>query len=123
MSNVWENNIILIKANKLVHLVYRVSSRFPKSEIFGVTSQLRRATLSVVLNIIEGYSRFKPKTHIQFLEIAFGSLKETHYLIEFSSEEKYIDIKDKQILLDLCNEIEKMLYSKIKTMKSSFSEV
>ena len=117
MSNVWENNLILIKADKLAHLIYQTTKSFPTSELYGITSQLRRAALSVVLNIIEGYSRFKIKSHIQFLEIAFGSLKETHYLIEFSHKENYISDTREKSLTDLCNEVEKMLYAKIKTMR------
>ena len=119
MSNVWENNIILIKADLLAHRIYQVTREFPRYEIYGLTSQIRRASLSVVLSCIEGYSRFKPKTHVQFLEIAFGSLKETHYLAQFCFQEKYIDQVTHNELSDLCNEIEKMLYSKIRTLKRS----
>lgn len=56
MSNVWENNILLIKADKLAHEIYSATQRFPKSELYGLTSQIRRASVSVVLNMIEGYS-------------------------------------------------------------------
>jgi four helix bundle protein len=118
MNNVWDNNLILIKSNQLVHLIYKLTRTFPKSELFGVTSQIRRASLSVVLNMIEGYSRFKPKSHIQFLEISFGSLKETHYLLEFCFQEKLINGQDFHLGNSLCDEIEKMLYAKIKTLKA-----
>lgn|SRR3989304_4089868 len=117
MSNVWESNILLVKADQLAHLVFEVTRSFPRSELYGLVSQLRRAALSVPLNVIEGYSRFKVKTHIQFLEIAFGSLKETHYLIEFCHKERYIRANDHRKLLGLSEEVEKMLFAKIRTLK------
>ena len=118
MSNVWQNNLILEKADFFAHQIYSISKSFPKSEIYGLTSQIRRVSVSVVLNMIEGYSRFKHKSHIHFLEISFGSLKETHYLIDFRLQEGILSKKSASLLLELCNEIEKMLYSKIKTLKS-----
>lgn len=117
MSNVWENNILLVKADRLVHYVYRVARSFPSSERYGITSQICRASLSIVLNIIEGYSRFGQKEHIHFLEISFGSAKETHYLIEFCFKEKLIEKDDYEVLVGLINEVEKMLYSKLKTLR------
>ncbi len=117
--NVWETNTIIIKADKLAHAIYHVTKSLPKPELFGITSQVRRATLSVPLNLIEGYSRFKHKSHLQFLEIAFASLKETHYLIEFCQKEDLIELKAAEKLIGSCNEIEKMLYSKMHTMRSN----
>lgn len=118
MNDVWEKNLIIIKADELAHLVYKITRNFPKEEVYGITSQIRRAVLSVPLNLIEGYSRFKIKSHIQFLEIAFGSLKETHYLIDFSHKEQFLMVVNYQKMVDLCIEIEKMLYAKMRTMKS-----
>lgn len=118
MSNVWQNNIILEKADKLAHDLYTTSKAFPKSELYGITSQIRRSSLSVCLNVIEGYSRFKLGSHINFLEIAFGSLKETHYLVEFCYKENYFDREKYNKLVDQCDEVEKMLYTKIKTLKN-----
>ncbi len=117
MTNVWQKNIILIKADKLAHLIYSVTKNFPKQEQYGLTSQIRRSSVSVILNMIEGYSRFRDKSHIQFLEVSFGSLKETHYLVEFCTSEKLITQQDSKKLILLCDEVEKMLYSKIKTLK------
>src|SRR5438876_1053441 len=73
-----------------VHLVYQVTKSFPREELYGVTSQLRRATLSVILNYIEGYARMRPAVHKNFLEISFGSLQESRYLLGFSLKEKYL---------------------------------
>ena len=119
MSNVWNNNLILIKADELAHLVYKETKRFPQQEQYGLISQLRRASISVVVNMIEGHSRFRVKTHVTFLEISFGSLKETHYLIEFSYKEGFVSKRDFEFLDSLCDGIEKMLFTKIRTMKQT----
>ena len=62
------------KMDEYVHVVYKLTRKFPKEEIYGVTSQLRRAALSVILNYIEGYARGKNKAHKNFLEISFTFL-------------------------------------------------
>ena len=83
------------KADELARLIYDLSENFPKHEIFGITSQLRRAGLSVVLNIVEGHARSNKKEFHRFLAISLGSLAETEYLLDFSysrgliSEESY----------------------------------
>ncbi len=61
------------EARKLVKEIYIVSDLFPTSEKFGLTNQIRRASVSVVSNIAEGVSRFSPKEQIRFIEIAYGS--------------------------------------------------
>ncbi len=79
--------------DQLVTSVYVITRKFPKEEIFGLTSQLRRASLSIILNYIEGYGRIR-KTHLRnFLEMSYGSLKEVKYLLYFSHKMEYI--KDK----------------------------
>lgn len=76
--------------DEYVHAVYDYTKRSPKDEQFGVTSQLRRSSLSVVLNYIEGFARRQKKTFRHFLEISHGSLKESSYLVEFSYKRKYL---------------------------------
>lgn len=110
-------DIIVIKADKFAHDVYSVTKEFPREEIYGVTSQFRRASLSVVLNLIEGYARNRTKEHVHFLDIAYGSLKETKYLIYFCFIEKYL-AKDKyDKLMAEAEEIGKLIWVKMKTMK------
>lgn len=100
-----------------VHLIYKLSREFPKEEIYGVVSQLRRSALSVILNYIEGYARGKSKVHKNFLEISYGSLKESKYLLHFSLIEKYITKEDYQKALKLADEIGAMLWGIIRNLK------
>ena len=73
--------------------IYRVTIQFPKSEMYNITSQFRRAALSVVLNIVEGQARGSKVDMRRFLIISRASLAECAYLLEFSSELKYLDEK------------------------------
>lgn len=100
----------------LVTDVYKVTTTFPKEEIYGITSQLRRASLSIMLNYIEGYARLS-KAHLKnFLEISYGSLKETKYLLYFSKKMKYIDDTEYRKLSKLCEDVGKMLWGILRKM-------
>ncbi len=71
------------EAMALAETVYRMTKRFPKDELFGLTSQMRRASVSIPANIAEGYGREITGAYIQFLRVSQGSLKEleTHALL------------------------------------------
>lgn len=99
-----------------VHSVYRVTRAFPREEIYGVTSQLRRAALSVILNYIEGYARQRNAVLINFLQISYGSLKESRYLIEFSFKENYLSKNDRDQLISLADEIGAMLWKTLQRL-------
>ena len=114
-------SILLDKADYLAHLVYKYSKQFPAKELFGLTSQLRRAALSVPLNIIEGYGRYQSKEFRRFLEIAYGSLQETKYLLDFSVKEHYLAEKDYKKIFAVADEVGKMLWSSIKTIRGKKS--
>jgi four helix bundle protein len=66
-------------ADEVAVLIYRATRAFPKEEIYGLTSQMRRAAVSVPSNIVEGCARESQAEYLCFLEIAFGSLRELHY--------------------------------------------
>lgn len=66
-------------ADELAILIYNATKKFPKEEIYGLTSQMRRAAVSVPSNIVEGCARESQTEYLRFLEIAFGSLRELHY--------------------------------------------
>jgi four helix bundle protein len=78
-------------ANELAFLVYNVTQDFPKEEAYGITSQVRRAALSIPTNIVEGYSRKGDKELARFVNIGLGSLAETKYLLYFSNRLGYFE--------------------------------
>lgn len=102
--------------NQYVHKIYDYSKNFPKDEIFGLTSQLKRAALSVALNYIEGYARRKKLVFKNFIEISYGSLKESDYLTEFSYNRKYLTKDQHDELHNLADEIAKMLWGILKKL-------
>ena len=108
------------RAHKLTLALYRVTEEFPDSELYRITSQIRRSSLSVPTNISEGCSRVSKKEFARFLEISFGSLSETEYLWLLCFELKFID----QSLYDQWNEeiteLKSMIYSyRSKVLSSS----
>jgi len=111
------HDILKNKADELAFNVYRATKNFPKEEIYGITSQLRRAALSVVLNYIEGYARIGDKEYKRFLQMSYGSLKESKYLLYFSERERYIEKEDYKKLINLSEEIGAMLWTTIKGIK------
>lgn len=91
MENIGYKRLIAWQfADKFAWEVYRASDKFPKDELYGLTSQLRRSALSVPLNIVEGYSRNSKNEFRQFLKISLGSLAEAGYLLEFSLKRGYL---------------------------------
>ena len=68
-----------VLADEVALLTYRGTKKFPKNEIYGLTSQMRRAAVSVPSNIVEGCARVSQVEFLRFLEIAFSSLRELHY--------------------------------------------
>lgn len=107
------HNLLKSKINTFVHNVYKVTKSFPQEELYGVTSQLRRSSLSVMLNYIEGYARYNNKVDKNFLRISYSSLKEAEYLIQFSFEEGYLIENNYQILSKQADEIGAMLWKTI----------
>lgn len=73
-------------ANQLALNIYSVTKSFPKEEVFGLTSQMRRAAVSVPSNIVEGCARNSEAEYIRFLDISFGSLRELHYQFNLSNQ-------------------------------------
>jgi len=109
------------KMDEYAHLVFALTKKFPREELYGVTSQLRRASLSVILNYIEGYARRRGAVYKNFLEISYGSLQESKYLLEFSLKERFIDEKAHQHPNNLADEIGAMLWSTIKGVEENTS--
>lgn len=101
MAN-YKNLIIWQKSDRLAFLVYELTKDFPRNEIFSITSQIRRAALSVPTNIVEGYNRKSRKELGRFIDISLGSLAETQYLLDFSKRLGYVknDTKEIDTLID-----------------------
>src|SRR3989338_4184073 len=104
---------LIKKMDEYIHFVYAFAKKFPQHELFGVTSQIRRATLSIILNYIEGFARRTPAVMRNFYEISYGSLKESKYLLYFSFKEGYIDEVSYKQGLSMTDEIGAMLWTKI----------
>ena len=109
--------LIWQKADELAFKIYKVSKEFPKEEIYGITSQLRRAGLSVALNIVEGHARQGKAEFKQFLRIAMGFLSEVEYLMEFCNRLDYLKFMEYQKLEKTRNELGRMIWSFYKKIK------
>ena len=77
-------------AHKLAHRIYEITAKFPASEMYGLTSQLRRAALSVPTNIVEGNARATTREYARFCQVAKASGDEVKYLLRFSLELKLL---------------------------------
>ncbi|MBU1132614.1 four helix bundle protein [Patescibacteria group bacterium] len=111
--------ILNTKIKLYSHGVYKLTKSFPKEELYGLTSQLRRAAISVGANYTEGYARRKPLVMKNFFEISYGSLKESRYLLEFASEENYIgDIESYKNIQALGDEIGAMLWKTLENIRN-----
>jgi four helix bundle protein len=102
-------------AHQLTLNVYTISKNFPSSEMYGLTSQLRRSASSVPTNIIEGQGRHFEKEYIQFLYIAKGSLEETNYHLLLAKDLNYISKETYDELNEICIRLKMMLFKLIKS--------
>jgi four helix bundle protein len=80
-------------ADQLVLQVYSFTNSLPRNEQFGLTSQMRRASVSIPTNIVEGSARRSLREYIRFLEIAFGSARELGYLLDLTVRLEYVDTR------------------------------
>ena len=112
-------NILKDKANYLAHQGYDLTFKFPKEELYCLTSQVRRALISVPSNIIEGYSRNNKKEFLHFMKFSYASLSEARYQINFAVERGYITDKESEIFITLAEEVGKMLWSSMDTLRKN----
>lgn len=110
------------RLKKLIHeyilLTYKQTNKYPSEEKFGLISQDRRASVSIMLNYIEGYARMKPLIVINFFETSYASLKESIYCKYLGTELGYIDKVEYHQALALKEEIGAMLYKTIEGLKN-----
>ncbi len=108
---VWE------KAHQLTLEIYQMTTGFPKEEQYGITSQIRRATTSIGLNIAEGCGRGSDADFKRFLYIALGSATETEYCLQLALDLHYIPNDVYLVMNDQINEMKKMLYAFTEKLK------
>jgi len=97
------------KGMELAEDVYKTTNAFPKSELYGLTSQMRRAAISIASNIAEGQGRNSTGEFIQFLGIAKGSVAEIETQLELACRLKLLSSQDTQRLTNQANEIGRMV--------------
>ncbi len=110
-AKTFKDLIVWQKAHRFVLSVYRITGKFPKEEIYGLTSQFRRAAVSIPANIAEGFRRKGRPDKYRFMNIAQGSLEECRYYLILAKDLGYAEINGSMIQLE---EVSKLLdsYSK-----------
>ena len=106
------------EGHSLVLKIYNTTKDFPKEEMFGLTNQIRRATVSITSNIAEGFSRASSKEKIQFYYIALGSLTEVQNQLLIAKDINYIDINLFKKLAEQTIVVSKLLNGLIKKCRS-----
>jgi len=94
-----------------------IAIKFPPDEKFELTSQLKRAALSVPLNIVEGYGRYTDKDFARFLDNSLGAVNETDYCCYSASELKYITQQEYETINQLIDEVRAMLIAFLKYLR------
>jgi len=123
----YKNLVAYQKAYDLALGTYQVTKDYPKEEIYGLVSQMRRSAVSIPCNIAEGYRRKSRKEYIQFLHIAYGSCGELETLLSLSRDLKFIDENGSRRLYQLQEEVSRLLNglitSLVRKVMPSFNEV
>ncbi|OGI69572.1 four helix bundle protein [Candidatus Nomurabacteria bacterium RIFCSPLOWO2_01_FULL_42_20] len=121
MANIrkFEDLKVWQKAHQLVLMVYKLTSKFPPEEKYGLSSQKRRAVVSVASNIVEGFKRRTVKDSLNFYNTADASLEELRYQTLLSKDLGYISEIEYIELIKLEEEVSKMLNSWIKSQKGN----
>ena len=112
----YKDLIVWQKSYKLTLDIYSATKKFPKDELFGLVSQMRRSSVSLPSNIAEGNGRFSKKDHLQFIRIAYGSGAELETQLLLSKDLKYISEDDYMKIDDLLSEIMRMLNKLISSL-------
>ena len=98
-AKTFEDLLVWQKAHSFVLMAYTLSGSFPKHELFGLTSQFRRAAVSIASNIAEGFRRRNAADKVKFFNIAQGSLEECRYLLILSRDLGYVNVHNAFSLL------------------------
>jgi four helix bundle protein len=109
---VWQRAIDVVEHS------YRLTDRFPRREVYGLSSQLQRAAVSIPANIAEGHGRKSTGAYLHHLSIAYGSLSELETHIEIAQRLKYVDWNDLEDLPGILEETRRMLAALIRSLES-----
>jgi four helix bundle protein len=104
-------------SDELAVLVYRVTAGFPREELYGLTSQIRRAAISVPSNIVEGCARDSQADYLRFLHMAFGSLRELHYQLSLARRLGFLSNEDSSLIEPKIVKTEKVLNALIRSLQ------
>jgi four helix bundle protein len=114
--------IVWQKSIKLCKTIYEITKSFPKEEVYGLTSQMRRSAVSIPSNIAEGRSRGTRKDFAQFLRIALGSASELETQIEIARELSYLNEQNVREINSLLDEVSKMIMGLLKRFTSTYNQ-
>lgn len=107
---VWQKSMVLVTN------IYQISKTFPRDEIYGLTSQMRRCAISITSNLAEGYSRTSTNEFIHYLHISAGSLYELQTQMEIALNLNYLKKNDFNVFYEKTREIERMLSSLVRKL-------
>ncbi len=119
MSKGYRDLLVWQKSMQLAAEVYRVTSKFPREEIYGLTSQVRRSAVSIPSNIAEGHGRLNKSEFRQFLGIARGSTYELQTQLELAESLQMASPDSIENSIQLSQEVGKMIFSLLNSMDSS----
>ena len=108
------------QGHELVIRIYKITNTFPKSEIFGLTDQMRRCSVSITSNIAEGFSRYSFKEKLQFFRISAGSITELQNQLIIARDIGYINVQEFQALYEQSVVVLKILNGLIRNTKTKF---
>ena len=112
----FEDLVVWQKAHQFVLAVYRLSRAFPRSEIYGLSSQFRRAAVSIAANIAEGFKKRSKADKLRFYNIAQGSIEESRYYLILTRDLEYGDVSELNRLIE---EVSKLLESYSQVVRNS----
>lgn len=115
----WRELKVWQKAHKLVLLMYKLTARFPAEERYGLSSQMRRAAVSVASNIVEGFKRRTVRDSLNFYNTADASLEELEYQYLLACDLSYFSVENRGVANQLMDEVGMMLNAWAKSQKEN----
>ncbi len=116
--NSFRDLIVWQKSHQLVLAAYKATKTYPKAELYGLTSQIRRAAVSIAANIVEGYKRSSDKETLRFLNISDASLEEFKYMMLLSKDLEYITNETYDGIFNNSEEVGRLLSGFQKSFKN-----